>query len=467
MIQKTIEEQLFLVVAENWNLELLYQDLANVKRVNITRKAKLSPIEKAMLRGLLAGYSPKEIASKLYWTAASVGVELSKGIYRYVEALTDRESNALKSWRDVAKWLEEAGYKTKNKTHNISINCGELPEVTQFYGREPELTQLKQWIVEKRDRLVMLSGMVGIGKTTLAAHLTQEIKSDFECIIWCNLKYQSSLSHILVEILDVLSPNGKSNDTVVDINIQINQLLKYLQEQRCLLILDGLENTMSAGSFAGFYQKKYQEYSQLMKRIATENHQSCLLVTSQDEPIDMPLLQGNNVHTLSLNGLGEAAKNIFLERNLSSFQFWDELISCYCGNPLALKLIAAIIRDLFNGNVASFLDANNNQTSNILPIYFKKLFEQQLERLSNLEIEILRCLVSNNRPICFNNLQDHLASESNAAYFIQALNSLRRRSLIDMISENNNTCFQINNIIKAYFSTNNQNKFELLALNEY
>lgn len=467
MIKEVVEEQVFLEVSENWNLELLYQSLADIKQINISRKARLSPIEKAMLRGLLAGNSPKLIADELHWTSASVGVELTKGIYRYVEALTDREPNTLKSWRDVAKWAEEAGYKRGFTTSKVLVNYGDLPEVTQFYGRETELNKLEQWLVNDRDRLVFVSGMVGIGKTALAAQLTQKINSDFEFVIWRDLNYQSSLSHILSEILALFS-QGKNSHAAIDISTQITQLLAYLRSYRCLLVLDGLENTMSAGNFAGFYQKEHQEYSQLIKRIATESHQSCLLVTTQDEPIELPLLPKDRVDLLKLGGLEIAAANqILSDRNLVNPQFWHKLLYCYSGNPLALKLIAATIQQLFNGDVFKFINANQEKTAESVPLYFKDVFEEQLSRLSSLEIKILCCLANNHKPISFVGLQKYLAGENNVADLIQALSSLSKRSLVDVMSDNQTTYFAIQNIIKINLVYRYKDELNLWSENHF
>ena len=467
MLTQTIEEQIFLEAYDNWNLELLFQNLANIKQIDISRQAKLSPVEKAMLRGLLAGYSPKEIANSLHWTSASVSVALSKGVYRYVEILTNRDSNSLKSWHDIAKWLEEAGYKDKSKPHQLSIGIEKLPEDEQFYGREKELTQLKQWIVDKGDRLIVLSGMLGIGKTALAVRLVRQIQSSFEYIIWQDLKYQPCLSKVLVEILNCFSIEEKNNDTTIDINTQINHLLKFLQQQKCLLILDGLENVMAVGKIAGFYQNENKEYSQLLERISSENHQSCLLVISQDEPVDMPLLQREKIDLLRVIGLGKEAKQIFVDFDLLSSQYQDKLISQHCGNPLLLKLVSEIIKNLFDGNIYHFLAANQSQKSNFIPRYFSERLKQQLKRLSKLEIEILYLLANNHKPICFDYLQEKFYPTNNISHVIQAVSSLRRRSFISITTSKQKTYIRINNIIKNYFIQEKYNQHFLVTKKEY
>jgi hypothetical protein len=50
----------------------------------------------------------------------------------------------------------------------FSEDWGEAPDISAFYGRMEELTQLEQWMVHDRCRLVALLGMGGIGKTALS-----------------------------------------------------------------------------------------------------------------------------------------------------------------------------------------------------------------------------------------------------------------------------------------------------------
>ena len=100
---KPINEE-FKEVEETWNLELLYEDLASSKHRHLT------PTEKLHLRGLLAGYSPDEIAEKLGKDPKGVRTELCSSIYKYVKNLVDKCEEKVENWRNIKNWLEEAGY---------------------------------------------------------------------------------------------------------------------------------------------------------------------------------------------------------------------------------------------------------------------------------------------------------------------------------------------------------------------
>lgn len=91
--------------SQYWDLETLYQDLASAKGKHLT------PVEKLHLQGLLCGYSPSEIAEHLDKSPTGVETDLCATIYKYVKFLLDKTDEKIQNWRNIAEWLEEAGYK--------------------------------------------------------------------------------------------------------------------------------------------------------------------------------------------------------------------------------------------------------------------------------------------------------------------------------------------------------------------
>ena len=97
----------FVEAESRWDLKTLYADLAAVKGKPLT------PVEKLHLRWLLCGNSPAEIAEKLQKNPKGVETDLCATIYRYVKGFVGKGIEKIENWRNIAEWLEDAGYKTK------------------------------------------------------------------------------------------------------------------------------------------------------------------------------------------------------------------------------------------------------------------------------------------------------------------------------------------------------------------
>jgi hypothetical protein len=312
---------------------------------------------------------------------------------------------------------------------------GEAPEVSSFYGRTEELSQLEQWIVQDRCKVVALLGMGGIGKTTLAVMLAERIQEQFELLIWRSLKSSPPLHTLLGNLIEILS-QGQVTLSSQDIQQGISQLINCLRQRRCLIILDEAEAIFksSEGKFRprhGHYQEGYEGYGELLRRVGGERHQSCIVLTSREKPEEVGAFEGQSlpVRSLPLRGLQvEDAKNIFRAKGFSDSEMGlTELIDLYGGNPLALKVITTMIQEVFNGNIADFL----KQNTLVLGDRLRTLLKQQVSRLSDLEKEVVYWLAIEHEPIALSRLQEDLLVAPMRSQLMEALASLERRCLID------------------------------------
>ena len=98
--------------------------------------------------------------------------------------------------------------------------------------------------------LVVILGMGGIGKTSLATKLAQVVLGQFEFVIWRSLRNAPPAEEILDEILRVLDP-GATLDPVPKLDRHVKRLLEHLRRQRCLIILDNFEAILAEGERAG------------------------------------------------------------------------------------------------------------------------------------------------------------------------------------------------------------------------
>ncbi|MEO1401698.1 MAG: NB-ARC domain-containing protein [Cyanobacteria bacterium J06635_1] len=328
-------------------------------------------------------------------------------------------------WQDV----QEAG-QTSGATTGVVGNAswGDAPDCQGFCGRDQELQQLSHWICQDRCRLVAILGLGGMGKTALAVQLGHRLLGDFEQVIWRSLRYAPTAKELVQDWLQGLSvsPSDMATQTLDQLQ---RTLLEALAQRRCLLILDNGETLLDEGK-TGRYRPGYEAYGQLLRSLGEINHTSCVILTSREKPSEVGALEGTHlpVRSFSLTGLSvESAITLIKAKGIiGSVPEMQSLVHHYDGNPLALKIVATSIRDLFLGQISSFL-----QQGVVIFNGIRRLLEDQFKRLSGLEQQIMNWLVCDRTPITVQTLQQDLFPPVSLAQLLESLESLAWRSLIE------------------------------------
>jgi WD40 repeat protein len=320
---------------------------------------------------------------------------------------------------------------------------GEAVNLSEFYGRDEEIWELKRWILQERCRVVSLVGLGGVGKTSLCVKLAQQIQPHFEYVIWRSLQDAPLLEDLLTDIIQFV--NGAEVVPSASESL-LTQLIHILHRHRCLIVLDSVEAVLQSGGRAGCYHPDYKRYGELIKRIGEEGyrideewhqigeeaHQSCLVLVGREKTNEVALMEGKKlfVRSLKLNGLKtEDAQNIIKVKGFSVFDdqgAWNQLIAHYSGNPFALKIASTAIYELFNGEVSEFLSQNKFVFDQI-----DDLISSQIERLSNSERQIITSLAISSNPVSLAELRGATISIETQSKLLGALKSLSDRSLIE------------------------------------
>ncbi|QOV23867.1 AAA family ATPase [Anabaenopsis elenkinii] len=310
------------------------------------------------------------------------------------------------------------------------------PKVTQFYGREQELELLQNWTLNHHIPLIAILGQRGIGKTTLVKKFIDINLQKFELIIWRNLKiYPSSVNELLHQVITEYSGTITPNLPDQSFIYQFSQLWR---EQKCLIVFDDVQTLFTPGEFAGKYQPQYQDYQGLFEMFTEFEHQSTMILISQEQPPDIRCLNqelspGSSVSKCwELSGL----YNIEILQNMGltshSEQELLQLIKLYNGNFIYLGDIASLISNLFAGNVREFLGENNLVITQDMNIYLTELFE----RLSAIEQKIVLEMSKSQQPVSREYLRKNLSLSStlSSTELINGLQSLSQRYLIKNIA---------------------------------
>lgn len=306
---------------------------------------------------------------------------------------------------------------------------GDAIDTSLFYGRTTELTTLNQWINHDRCRLVAILGMGGMGKTALSVKIAEHCQDEFDFLIWRSLRDAPPLNEVLITLIRFFSQQQDTNLPDSD-GGKLTRLMEYLRAKRCLLVLDNFDALFQPGQHVGTYREGYEGYAQLLHRIGESRHQSCLILTSREKPPEVALLQGEIllVRELSLQGLSDSEGRTLLRAKglFGSEQDLNQLVQTYQGNPLALKITAASIQDLFGGNVAAFLQQGSRIFNGV-----RQLLNQQIARLSELEIQIMYWLAINREAVSVAELLTDIIPPVSTSDLLEALESLRWRSFIE------------------------------------
>ena len=96
------------------------------------------------------------------------------------------------------------------------------------------------------------------------------------------------------------------------------------------------------------------------------------------------------------------------------------------GNPLALQIVAETIADLFGGAIGPFLAQDTLVFGSI-----SDLLDEQFGGLSALEQTILNWLAIAREPVTLEELRPLLVARLAPVQVLEAVDGLRRRSLIE------------------------------------
>ncbi len=309
------------------------------------------------------------------------------------------------------------------------VDWNDALAVPTFYGRKPELAALSQWVLQERCRVVSVLGMGGIGKSALVTSAMHQLAAHFQVVIFRSLRDAPSCGALLDECLQVLAPQPLGL-VPADLDRRLSLLLENLREQRVLLVLDNVEALLEEGDVRGHLLPGQQAYVRLLRQLAQTAHQSCLLLTSREKPAVLRALEGTRspVRSLRLTGLDIAACEQLLADNelVGSQEEQARLVERYAGNPLALKIVAETIADLFGGAIGPFLTQGTVVFGSIAD-----LLDEQFARLSPLEQTVLCWLAIVREPVTLDELRAVLVARFSPEQVLEAVDGLRRRSLVE------------------------------------
>jgi hypothetical protein len=339
--------------------------------------------------------------------------ELSSSSLRCFQAgkpIVDKNFNAL---------CKALGLDPNLVANNTSITTNQLddlidmPKSEFFCGRQVELAQIGEWL-NSGVPFLNIWGAAGIGKSSLLAHWLKT-QSTFAKVIWRNVdgeNYPQSCYEFITELLSSLSPGIELAGN------QFTALNKILLTQKTLVIINGNFN---------------DEYCQWFKNLATQRHQSCVVVISEPD-LEIVVSNRNLPKKYKVEGLDlPAIKEFWLhhtgDHDLATLDISDhdfaELANRYDGNPTALESAIEMVVHDYKGNLHRAME----ETA-FVANHLKQILDRSFKCCPHEEKQILLVMASIEDWVGVEGIEALIQENLPKPQYINCADALRRSSIV-------------------------------------
>ena len=336
---------------------------------------------------------------------------------------------------------------SKPKPLAVQVNWDAVPAGIGIGGRDDELAQLHHWLADPQRQVIGLFGLAGLGKSALAAELmarlvegttaTEEARPDAcAVILWSTLTTFPTLAHLLQEWLSRLTqttdpqlnqllppPPLLAGEPLAAVETLLQQLLIQLRRRRVLLVVDEGEALYGRCGALIHYQPGWEAFDELLRRLADNEHCSCLLFLSRITPLSWePLARRcSTVRTLTLAGLTMAASVALLR---TSGDCPPALLQALAAQSAGHPQTLVAMRDLLAAFGSDLLVTALQEP--YLVSAFGQILADHFVRLTSLEQTLLSHLACLSTPPTVATLWQQISHTGTLFTYLEALQSLQR-----------------------------------------
>lgn len=368
---------------------------------------------------------------------------------------------------------EDSKVQTTPPNRLPDIDRGNLGQMysEHFESRGLELQSLSRFLAAPDQKVMILRGWGGIGKTSIIHRWLNEFPANYpERSVWCfsfydqGSKERYSTSREFEEWLS-LKLEAPSVGAALNAQERARSAFHQLEQAAPVLVLDGLE-PMQIGEGRRYGEIKDDFLSTLIGLLAAHSVQSSTLITTRVPLTGFNHFIGGRVGEVVVEGL-EAQDGRALLGSLGVVgedQDLEELSDRFSGHPLSLTLLGTLLSDLYEGNASKAYAAQSallvNPDDPIVDKCIRILEAYESDYLASAPYlrELLLLTALHGRPVSFStllrgmgksaNLLQHLAEEEGS--LDQLKSWCRRLSKTGMLTLDNATV-SIHPIVSEYF----------------
>ncbi|MGP1386892.1 MAG: AAA family ATPase [Thainema sp.] len=332
---------------------------------------------------------------------------------------------------------------------------------TIWVGRREIVDQLAKDI--KQCRLLIVTGITGIGKTALVDYVTRPIRSEYSYIITLNFESEPYLqfADAALDILRKMSQLETEEEQNQPEKL-LGRCIQLLADNKCLIIIDSLEQILEGDEITGwsnFYDPLWESF--FHRLLGKDICHSRVIITTQDLP-QAVWIYGQRYDSrfshIPLKGLSTSEQVLFFQKHGFEFrsnslehQYFVRIGAVYEGHPLALRVVSGDIWMNFDGEVSAYwqqyhekIEAVERQHEELeidrysrnLHMLVRLRIDESLSRLSRdiHDAYFLACLVSVYREPFTNEFLFKSIEEFGFSYekYEKCLNTLLDRSLLEI-----------------------------------
>jgi len=299
-----------------------------------------------------------------------------------------------------------------------------VPRLRYFFGRESELAAMDAWLASPTERVLVISGITGIGKTTLLSRKIEDWRGNRH-VLFCRIMDWTTLRNVTQQCAEFLTRLGKKElsqyleaKEAVDIEECVSILASNLADTPSLLVFDDFHNAEAP------IQKLFYSL-----RAATETADGVKLVVAGRSVRPFydrrDVKVKGTVREMALGGLDRksseqilAARNLILEK--SEVQ---ELYAKTRGHPLFLELVDS-------ASVSTAEDVH------------KYLEEELLSRLTETEARVLTAASVFRYPV-----------HADALFVDEGIDAATVRGLVEqsLLREVSARVYEIHDVLRTFF----------------
>ena len=307
-----------------------------------------SPRELEVLNLISNGLSNREIAQELYLSIETIKW-YNKQMFMKL-GVKSRTQAAIKA-AELNLFSLEQNFPLKEKT----ALPGNLPaQLTSYVGREKEIGEIIDLL--KNNRLVVLTGAGGSGKTRLALKVAEELRDEFTNGVWLvELANIRDPSLVLKTIASVLNITERGDAPLEEV------LKRYLNRRHLLLIIDNLEHLLDCAPSIGELLASAPQLS-----VLGTSRERLHIYGEQEYPVH-PLNLPDSISNKTIDDIKNTESiTLFIRRAHSvhpTFSLDDETIQDLArictrldGLPLAIELCAPMVNMFPLGTIVDLIE---------------------------------------------------------------------------------------------------------------